>query len=78
MTNTCVSVLRLTRDNKMVFIIDLPLIQDEGRQRENKLTPFGEELVYFLEKQTVPDGLVRSLRKYDFGETRRLGFVHSM
>ncbi|KAB5570054.1 tyrosyl-DNA phosphodiesterase-domain-containing protein [Coniochaeta sp. 2T2.1] len=62
----------------MVFLIDLPLIQDEEKQKGNKLTPFGEELVYFLEKQTVPDGLVRSLRKYDFEETRRLGFLHSV
>ncbi|KAB5558681.1 tyrosyl-DNA phosphodiesterase-domain-containing protein [Coniochaeta sp. 2T2.1] len=62
----------------MVFIIDLPLIQDEEKQKGNKLTPFGEELVYFLEKQTVPDRLVRSLRKYDFEETRRFGFVHSV
>lgn len=62
----------------MVFIIDLPRIEDAERLAANKLTPFGEDLRYFLEAQGVDDRLVRSLAKYDFSETARYGFVHSM
>jgi hypothetical protein len=63
---------------QMVFIIDLPKIEDAGRLAVNKLTPFGEDLTHFLEAQGVDDGLIRSLAKYDFSETARYGFVHSM
>ena len=62
----------------MVFVIDLPKITDAGMQAANKLTTFGEDLAYFLTAQGVDDGLVRSLAKYDFSETARYGFVHSM
>jgi hypothetical protein len=62
----------------MVFIIDLPKIDDPRKQAVNKLTPFGEALTYFLDTQGVDGGLVRSLAKYDFSETAPYGFVHSM
>ncbi|OIW33324.1 phospholipase D/nuclease [Coniochaeta ligniaria NRRL 30616] len=62
----------------MVFIIDLPKIEDAEGLAANQLTPFGEDLIYFLEAQGVPDGLIRSLAKYDFSETARYGFVHSI
>jgi len=62
----------------MVFVIDLPKIKDAAKQAANKLTPFGEDLTYFLTAQGVDDELIRSLAKYDFSETARYGFVHSM
>lgn len=63
----------------MVFLIDLPLIQDPAKQAINDtLTPFGEELCFFLQAQGVEDKMINSLRKYDFSETRRYGFVHTM
>ncbi|KAF1345684.1 tyrosyl-DNA phosphodiesterase I, partial [Delphinella strobiligena] len=59
-----------------VFLVDLPrLPEDQATQQE--LTPFGEELVYFLEKQGLDDTVRQSLYKFDFSATVHLAFVHS-
>lgn len=63
---------------QMVFIIDLPLIADPDRRASHVLTPFGEELIFFLTSQGLEQSLVKSLTKYDFTETSRYGFVHTM
>ncbi|KAK3953620.1 tyrosyl-DNA phosphodiesterase-domain-containing protein [Pseudoneurospora amorphoporcata] len=60
----------------ILFIIDLPVLDDPDITGE--LTPFGEELSYFLKAKQLDDGLIRSLKKYDWTETRRYGFVHSI
>ncbi|KXX79467.1 Tyrosyl-DNA phosphodiesterase 1 [Madurella mycetomatis] len=62
----------------MVFIIDLPKFQSAEEQNAQKLTPFGEELSYFLLAQGLDEKLVGSLRNYDFSETSRYGFVHTI
>ncbi|KAK0646346.1 tyrosyl-DNA phosphodiesterase-domain-containing protein [Cercophora newfieldiana] len=65
----------------MVFIIDLPRFENLEQQREAqalKLTPFAEDLFYFLAAQGLDDSLVSTLQKYDFSETKRYAFVHSM
>lgn len=62
----------------MVFIIDLPKFQSAEERDAQKLTPFGEELSYFLLAQGLDEKLVGSLRNYDFSETSRYGFVHTM
>lgn len=63
----------------MVFLIDLPLILDPAKHAINDtLTPFGEELCFFLQAQGVEDKMISSLRKYDFSETSRYGFVHTI
>ena len=49
-----------------------------SEREENKLTEFGEELSYFLRAQGLDETLVKSLRNYDFSETKRMGFVHTM
>ncbi|CAJ2506008.1 Uu.00g001380.m01.CDS01 [Anthostomella pinea] len=62
----------------VVFLIDLPLIEDESRWSSNTLTNFGEELRYFLQAQGLDGSLVNSLRKYDFSETDRYRLVHTI
>ncbi|KAK8035676.1 tyrosyl-DNA phosphodiesterase domain-containing protein [Apiospora rasikravindrae] len=62
----------------VVFIIDLPKVQTPDAAAANKLTMFGEELCYFLTAQGLDKGLVTSLTKYDFSETNRYAFVHTM
>ncbi|KAK7934925.1 tyrosyl-DNA phosphodiesterase domain-containing protein [Apiospora marii] len=62
----------------IVFIIDLPKVQTPEAAATNKLTMFGEELCYFLTAQGLDKGLVTSLTKYDFTETNRYAFVHTM
>ncbi|KAK7966522.1 tyrosyl-DNA phosphodiesterase domain-containing protein [Apiospora aurea] len=63
---------------QVVFIIDLPKVQTPEAAAANKLTMFGEELCYFLTAQGLDKGLVTSLTKYDFSETSRYAFVHTM
>ena len=62
----------------MVFLIDLPLLDDSTSLEDRQLTPFGDDLCYFLRAQGVEEPLVKSLKKYDFAETSRYAFVHSM
>jgi len=62
----------------MVFIIDLPKLETEEQQKIQQLTPFAEDLIYFLSAQELDEKLLSSLRKYDFSKTSRYGFVHSM
>ena len=62
----------------MVFLIDLPHIDHEAQREANELTSFGNELCTFLKAQGLEDQMIRSLRNYDFSETFRYGFVHTM
>lgn len=63
----------------MVFLIDLPRIEEPDQQADKgALTPFHQELVYFLEAQGLDESLIRSLAKYDFSETAHYGFIHTM
>lgn len=62
----------------MVFLIDLPRIDDAAKRSINVLPPFGEDLSYFLTAQGVDNKMIQSLRNYDFSETARYGFVHTI
>jgi hypothetical protein len=62
----------------MVFIIDLPLLETAEQREAQKLTPFAEDMFYFLSAQGLDESLLNSLKKYDFSETNRYAFVHSM
>lgn len=61
----------------MVFLIDLPKLP-KGSSTENTKTPFLEDLSYFFTAQGVDAAMVQSLRNYDFSETAKYAFVHSM
>ncbi|KAK7737821.1 hypothetical protein SLS53_006441 [Cytospora paraplurivora] len=62
----------------MVFLIDLPRIENQAKRSTNALTPFGVELQFFLKAQGVDEKMVASLRNYDFSETSRYGFLHTI
>jgi hypothetical protein len=59
----------------MLFLIDLPQLQGEASFQP---TLFSTELFYFLRAMGLEDNIVSSLEKYDFTETKRYGFVHTM
>lgn len=67
----------------MVFLIDLPRLGD-AENIENVSsdsipeTSFQAELQRFLRAQNLDDSIIRSLVKYDFSETNRYRFVHTM
>jgi hypothetical protein len=62
----------------MVFLIDVRKFETAEERDAQKLTPFAEELFYFLAAQGLDEKLLSSLRNYDFSETARYGFVHTM
>ncbi|KAK4123681.1 phospholipase D/nuclease [Parathielavia appendiculata] len=62
----------------MVFVIDLPRFETAKEREAQKLTAFAEELFYFLHAQGLDGKLVDSLRNYNFAETGRYGFVHTI
>ncbi|KAH8879396.1 phospholipase D/nuclease [Thozetella sp. PMI_491] len=62
----------------MVFLIDLPKIEDAEQRAASKLTAFGEDLCYFLSAQGLDEKLIGSLGNYDFSETSGYAFVHSI
>lgn len=60
-----------------VFLIDLPRRPDRKIAEELE-TAFGQSLKGFLEAQEISQNVIEGLRKFDFSETKRLAFVHSM
>ncbi|KAK4163410.1 hypothetical protein QBC43DRAFT_289821 [Cladorrhinum sp. PSN259] len=62
----------------MVFIIDLPKFENAEQRDAQQLTPFAEDLFYFLRAQGLDEKLISSLQNYDLSETSRYGFVHSI
>ena len=59
----------------MVFLIDLPPLEEDASFSP---TSFSTELFRFLRAIGLDDKLVSTLEKYDFSETKRYGFVHTM
>jgi hypothetical protein len=62
----------------MVFIIDIPKFATAEEREAQRITPFAEELLYFLRAQGLDEKLVNSFLNYDFAETSRYRFVHTM
>lgn len=62
----------------MVFIIDLPKFENVEQREAQKPTTFALDLFYFLRAQGLDENLISSLKNYDFTETRRYQFVHTM
>lgn len=56
-----------------VFMIDLP--RDAA---STVMTPFAEELFYFVDKKGLDDDVKRGLRNFDWSATRDMAFVHSV
>ncbi|KAJ8113592.1 hypothetical protein OPT61_g4310 [Boeremia exigua] len=61
-----------------VFIIDLPRRADGDVGSVKDLTPFGKEMVHFLEAQQLDPLIVKGVLKFDFSQTAHLAFVHSI
>ncbi|OLN81670.1 Tyrosyl-DNA phosphodiesterase 1 [Colletotrichum chlorophyti] len=62
----------------MVFLIDLPRLESSQRVTPMSRTLFGTELRRFLRALGLEEKLVQSLDNYDFSETSRYGFIHTM
>ncbi|KAJ5972825.1 Tyrosyl-DNA phosphodiesterase [Penicillium vulpinum] len=57
-----------------VFLIDLPKLEvpEVGK------TPFYTELVYFLQASELHRNIIKKLDEFDFSETKRYAFVHTV
>ncbi|KAF9869206.1 ubiquitin interaction domain-containing protein [Colletotrichum karsti] len=58
----------------MVFLIDLPRLDDAEKIAGTTETLFGNELRRFLQALGLDEKLVKSLDNYDFSETNRYGY----
>ncbi|RFU35872.1 hypothetical protein B7463_g521, partial [Scytalidium lignicola] len=62
----------------VVFLIDLPRLPQGKTTPTDQLTAFGKELLYFLTAMGIDQTTVDSIRNFDFTNTSKLAFVHSI
>ena len=61
-----------------VFMIDLPRLQEGTTVKEDDLTFFGKELIYFCKAMGLQQDVTQSLHKFDFSATKDMAFVHTI
>ena len=61
----------------MVFLIDLPRLPEGDTTSPDKMTFFGQELVYFLQAMDLQKEVIQSIYNFDFSATTHLAFVHT-
>lgn len=61
-----------------VFLVDLPRRADGKLGNKKGLTPFGQELMEFLEAQELGRTIIDGILKFDFSGTGSIALVHSM
>ncbi|KAI9667211.1 MAG: hypothetical protein M1821_000024 [Bathelium mastoideum] len=61
-----------------VFLIDLPRLPENKWGKREGLTPFGEELMHFVDAMGLQDDVKNGLLRFDFDQTDHLGFVHTI
>ena len=62
----------------MVYLIDLPRVSGGQKPAAKSLTPFGRELIYFLEAMDLERSIIDSIPIFDFSATKDLAFVHTI
>lgn len=62
----------------MIFIIDLPRLQEGQRTTAETMTLFGTELIYFLEAMGLERSIIDSIYRFDFTATKDLAFIHNI
>ncbi|KAL8965412.1 MAG: hypothetical protein Q9197_006524, partial [Variospora fuerteventurae] len=62
----------------MVFLIDLARLPTPQSMSQQKMTDFGDDLIYFLQAKGLDQSIIDSLYHFDFSATRDLAFVHTI
>ena len=62
----------------MVFLIDLPRLQEGQRTTAEAMTFFGTELMYFLGAMGLEPSIIDSLYHFDFAATKGFAFIHNV
>jgi hypothetical protein len=60
-----------------VWLIDLPRLSSKATTVDD-LTNFGKELMYFVQKQGLPEDAIEGILNFDFSATKNLAFVHTV
>jgi hypothetical protein len=61
-----------------VWLIDLPRLPGNATPKVSDLTDFGKELMYFVDKQGLPQDAIDGILKFDFAATKDMAFVHTV
>ena len=61
-----------------VWLIDLPRLANGATTKLEDLTNFGKELMYFIDKQGLPQDAMDGMLNFDFSATEDIAFVHSV
>ena len=62
----------------MVFLIDLPRLDEPKATSRGELTCFAQELIHFVEAMGLERTIIDSLSHFDFSSTTDLAFVHTI
>jgi hypothetical protein len=60
-----------------VWLIDLPRLPSKATTVDD-LTNFGKELMYFIQKQGLPEDAIEGILNFDFSATKDIAFVHTV
>ena len=61
-----------------LFLVDLPRLPASANTSNAEMTPFGDDLIYFLKAMSLDPKIVQSIYNFDFSATRNLAFVHTI
>lgn len=61
-----------------VWMIDLPRLPNDGKTALEDMTAFGKDLMYFVEKQGLPEDARNGVLNFDFSATKDIAFVHTV
>ena len=61
-----------------VFLIDLPRLPAGQKTSLEDLTPFGKELMFFIEMQGLDQDVRDGVLNFDFAATSEMAFVHTV
>lgn len=61
-----------------LFLIDLPRLPANESTNVEDMTPFGQDLIYFLHAMDLDASIIQSLSNFDFSATRDYAFVHTI
>ncbi|EME47312.1 hypothetical protein DOTSEDRAFT_21105 [Dothistroma septosporum NZE10] len=61
-----------------VFMIDLPRLAGSTSQTTEDLTFFGQELMFFIERQGLDKDLRKGVLGFDFSATEHMAFIHTV
>ncbi|KAK0288337.1 hypothetical protein LTR91_021900 [Friedmanniomyces endolithicus] len=60
-----------------VFLLDLPRLPNDSQADKTTLPAFAQDLLFFLEQQTLDQDILSGILNFDFAATAHMRFVHT-